>query len=222
MNTMLINPYHKNISFKNFPDLDSALDSHYDRLYDTVVDYEITPRYVYETGIKIGFRDIFYYIDRLYDNDPESIIDVGCGECIWKKWFPRIIGFDPNINEFSQQDFVDYFDEDFSQGHTRTYDCGMALNSLHFIHWDQIPQQINLAMNIVKDRFLFTFNFNMMKHESEKSFDQLVDNFNNILESLDYNITLLDYPHLRDIPLYKINQWRYVNGHVRFILSHKS
>jgi hypothetical protein len=216
---MLINPYNPEVKFKNFPDLDSKLLAHYDRLYHTVTDLEITPRYFYEIGLKIGFRDLFYYIDHLYDNQPTSVIDVGCGECIWKKWFPNIIGFDPNTNEFSDQDFIDYFDEDFSKGHTKNWDSGMALNSIHFVNWDQVPRQIELAMNIVRDQFLFTFNFRMIQNKPDLPMDDLISAFNNLLKSLPYKIILLDYPIQRGISKIQLDHWSHANGHVRFILS---
>lgn len=225
---MLINPYHPDVKLKNFPTLYDDLESYYDYLYDTVPDEEfrlITPRFVIEHGIKAGFRDIFYYIDQLYDNNPESIIDAGCGECIWKKWFPRIIGFDPTPSKWSTADFIDFFDEDFSKGHHQQYTCGMGINSLHFVHWEDLPKQIKLAMDIVKDRFLFTFNFNSMLDRPEPDLPKLIGLFDDILKSLDYNIILVDYPSLRgeygfsnDIP--EKHQWSHVNGHVRFILSH--
>ena len=219
---MLIKPYLPGNTFTNFPNLDIDLAAYYHRIYDTVTDFHITPRYFYESGLKIAFRDIFWYIDRLYDKRPQSLIDVGCGECIWKKWFPNIIGFDPNTNEFSQQDFIDYFDHDFSENNSKKYDCGMALNSLHFISWNTIPNQINLAMNIVRHSFLFTFNFNVIKDIPQQSIDELSSEFTALLQSLNYTIELLDYPHLRGIPEEKINNWSYINGHVRFILSNKS
>ena len=214
-------PYTPGTPFKNFPDLAARLATHYDQLHDTTEDFDITPRYLYESGLKIGFRDIYYYIDQLYDNQPTSVVDVGCGECIWKNWFPNIVGFDPNTNEFSNQDFVDFFDEDFSKGHAKNWDCGMALNSIHFINWNSIPNQIDLAMNIVKDQFLFTFNFNMFSNKPNLPMEQLIPLFDHMLTSSAYNIKLLDYPLLRGIPLAKINNWSYINGHVRFILQHK-
>ena len=235
---MLINPYTPGTTFKNFPDLDSKLVKHYDRLYDTTIDFEISPRYCYETGLKIGFRDMYYYIDQLYNNQPNSIVDVGCGECVWKNWFPNIVGFDPNTNEFSKQDFVDFFDKDFSKGHTKHWDCGMAINSIHFIDWDNIPNQIDLAMNIVKDQFLFTFNFNMISNKptsptsnkptlptSNKPtlpMEQLILLFDQMLSSSVYSIKLLDYPVLRGVSERQLNNWTQANGHVRFILSHKN
>lgn len=225
----MINYYTPDKTFTNFPDLDSDILQHYDRVFDTVVDFEISPRYFYESGLKIGFRDVFYYIDQLYSSQPSSVIDVGCGECIWKKWFPNIIGFDPKTNEFSQQDFVDYFDADFSAGHSGCYDSGMALNSLHFIDWDYIPTQINLAMNIVKKQFLFTFNFNRIRNKpaahtllSRTRRNSFVESeFEKILKSLDYNIVLLDYPAQRGISVRALDNWAYMNGHARFMLSHK-
>lgn len=219
---MQINPYYPGVAFSNFHNLDTDMSAHYNRVFDTVVDYEITPRYLYESGLKIGFRDVFYYIDYLYNTKPTSVIDVGCGECIWKKWFPNIIGFDPNSNEFSQQDFVDYFDEDFSNGHAQWYDSGMALNSLHFINWNYIPTQLNLAMNIVKKQFLFTFNFNAIANKPTNDRKALISEFTRILESLDYDIILLDYPYLRGTSLNSLSNWSCINGDVRFILSHRN
>ena len=218
---MLVNPYFPNIPLKNFPNLNEDILKNYDRVYDTVVDFEISPRYFYESGLKIGFRDIFYCIDQLYNNQPSSIIDVGCGECIWKRWFPNIVGFDPNTNEFSAQDFVDFFDQDFSAGHTQMYDCGMALNSLHFTDWKDIPTQIDLAMNIVKDQFVFTFNFNAIKNIPKKPLPELILLFDDVLKQSNYDIKLLDYPLLRGVSELSLSNWCHVNGHVRFILAHK-
>jgi hypothetical protein len=218
---MLINNYYPGIAFQNFPGLDDKINARYDKLYDTVLDCHISPRYVYEHGLRIGFRDIFYYIDQLYTNNPTTVIDVGSGECIWKEYFPNIIGFDPNINEFSQQDFVDYFDKDFSENHTAAYTCGMALNSIHFIPWNEIKTQIDLAMNIVTDRFLFTFNFQQVRNKPAISTTELVYEFKKIIDSLDYSIILFDSPLLRGVSEENMNNLTYINGTVRFILEHK-
>jgi hypothetical protein len=219
---MLINPYTPSCTFKNFPTLDDDLIKYYNRIYHTVVDYHITPRYFYETGLKIAFRDIFYYIDSLYDDNPQSVIDVGCGECVWKKYFPNIVGVDPNTNEFSQQDFIDYFDNEFSDGHTKQYDCGMALNSLHYISWNDISKQINLAMNIVNDKFLFTFNFNMMQNVPLVHMIEKIKIFKEILQSTKYNLIMFDSPLHRGITEENINNFAYINGTVRFILQHST
>lgn len=218
MTDLLINPYHKDVVFKNFPNLDTDLKLHYDRIYDSVVDFNISPRFFYETGLKIAFRDIFYYIDMLYDNAPQTVIDVGCGECLWKNWFPNIIGFDTDWSEFSRQDFVGIFDAKFSRENHERWDNGMGLNSLHFINWKNFEQQIHLAMNIVKHRFLFTVNFNMIKGFPFYG-ASAISEVRQLLEKTGYQIKLFDAPALRGIPFYKVNQWIHINGHVRFILS---
>jgi hypothetical protein len=216
-----IKPYYNGVGFNNFPGLSAKIEHHYDMLFDSVVPFEITSRYIYEMGLKISFRDIFYYINLLYDNSPSSVIDVGCGECIWKNWFPNIIGFDPNQNQFSQQDFIDFFDKDFSKNHTRCYDSGMALNSIHFVPWDYIPTQIDLAMNIVKDKFLFTFNLEWFGNMPSKSHRELVEDLYGILENSQYNIFMFDYPVERNVDLHATKNWAFSNGDIRFILEHK-
>jgi hypothetical protein len=98
----------------------------------------------------------------------------------------------------------------------------MALNSIHFGDWDRIPNQIDLAMNIVKDQFLFTFNFNVISNKPTLPMKQLILLFDQMLSSSVYNIKLLDYPVLRGASERQLNSWSHVNGHVRFILSHKN
>lgn len=222
MHPLLIDPYCSDSRFTNFGDLQQRLEEYYDRIYDSTIPEPITPRYFYEHGLRIAFRDVFYYIDRLYDHRPSSVIDVGCGECVWKRWFPNITGFDPMTNEFSQQDFVDYFDEDFSRGHVRHYDSGMALNSIHFVPWQQSTRQIVLAMNMVRDRFLFTFNFGSMSGVPLVAMPEQVLLFRQQLDSLtQYRIVMFDAPVLRGISARAIKDFAYVNGTVRFMLEHR-
>ena len=216
-----INPYYPGVEFRNFPELPAAMANYYDLLYDSVMPHTIMPRWVYENGMKIGFKDMFYYINMLYDNNPQSVVDVGCGECTWKRWFPNIIGFDPNVSEFSQADFVDFFDKDFSLGHPQHYDAGMAICSIHFIEWDFVTEQCKLAMNIVKDRFLFSFNFHQLRNKPAVSHAEQVELFYDMVKATGFEILLFDNPVARDESLDKIEHWFYNNGTVRFILGHK-
>jgi hypothetical protein len=226
---MLVNAYTPSCTFKNFPRLDNELTAYYNHVYHTVPDRPIlpvagtkdwsTPRYVYESVLKITFRDMFYYIDLLFDNSPKTVIDVGCGECVWKKWFPNIIGFDARPNRFSQQDFVAQFDKNFSIDHANAYDCGMALNSLHFISWNSISDQINLAMNIVNDKFLFTFNLNMITDGPVCPTIEKIKMFKEILQSTTYNLIMFDSPLHRGITEENLSGFHRINGTVRFILQ---
>lgn len=220
--SILVRPY-KNLKNTNTPNLERKIDQYYDLVFDTIVPWHITPRYMLESGLKIGMKDIFYYIDMLYEKNPATIIDVGCGECTWKRWFPRIIGFDPNTGPYYQQDFVDYFDEDFSRGHEKKFDCGLAINSLHFIPWRKIPDQIDLAMNIVRDRFLFTFNFDKFHKKPDISDHELILELKTMLEHTPYEVLMFDCPFYRGYSFQDTaNSLAFINGSVRFILAHQS
>ena len=218
--SVLINPYSADIKFKNFPNLDNDIRHHYDLLFDTIIEntgeINLTPRAYYES--KIGFRDIFYYIDFLYTSNPENTIDVGCGECIWKKWFPDIVGFDVHRKN-DNCDFIDYFDEDFRGYHIEEWTNGMALNSIHFIDWSEIVKQIDSAMDIVQKSFLFTFNFNMMSNVPDMPMENQIVEFKKILLDTGYKILLFDAPILRGLDEEKFVPFSNINGTVRFILS---
>jgi hypothetical protein len=228
---MLIDPYSIRKPFRNFKNLDSELNQYYDVIVELVPNNDIkkiTPRYQFEHGFKIGFRDIFYYIDRLYDKNPSSVIDVGCGECVWKKWFPNIIGFDPTPSVYSDYDFIDYFDQDFCQGHKENWDCGMALNSIHFVPWTSISDRIDMAMSLIKDggRFLFTFNFQMLDEHTEgsvfpknSSIMEKINFMDNAISSTGFKIIMVDYPYLQGFDEQSIKHYGYINGTVRFILE---
>lgn len=224
---MLIEPYFPGRSLKNFPDLYKDLESHFDLLFDQVLDqrwFELTPRYRVSGGLKIAFRDIFYYIDRLYDHAPRSVIDVGCGENTFTRWFPNIVGLEPDPSSWSKADIVARFDSDWSQNHANHYDCGMAINSLHFCDWQDIGSQIHLAMNIVKDRFLFTMNFDRVENCPTAESLDLAQQLRHQLATLPYDLVLFDHliksqasylSQKKDHPFY------YLNGTVRFMLQKK-
>lgn len=215
----LVRPF-ETLQHTNIPKLVEKTEQYYDLMFDTMLPWVLSPRYIFEHGIKIGMRDIFYYIDLLYENHPASVIDVGCGECVWKNWFPNITGFDPNTNPYSQQDFIDFFDGDFSRANAGKFDCGIGINSLHFIPWQQISEQLDLAMHMVRDRFLFTFNLNAFTHKPSQDHRLLLD-LKHILGQSRYKIIMFDSPCYRGYTWQEVtNNLAFLNGTVRFILSH--
>jgi hypothetical protein len=152
------------------------------------------------------------------------VIDVGCGENMFARWFPNIIGLEPDPSAWSKPDIVTRFDKDFSQNHTNQYDCGMAINSIHFCDWQEYIPQINLAMNIVKDRFLFTMNFNRMENMPQAEFRELAQQLRHQLAALPYDLILFDQL-IKDKANYLSprtdHHWFYLNGTVRFVLQKK-
>ena len=113
----------------------------------------------------------FFYIQMLREKNPQTIADIGCGINFYKNFIPEIHGVDPvahpNVDE------IDFFDEDFSQGHKENYDCAMAINSLHFIPLNDISKQLNHFSNIIKPggRGFITLNVKRMM-EQTKEFDR--------------------------------------------------
>jgi hypothetical protein len=213
-----VSPYFPGVKLKNFPTLTESISEYYDLLFDDVVpNGTITPRYHYESGLKIGFRDIFYYIDLLYDNRPNSVVDVGCGECVFKKWFPNIYGFDAISYPYGHQDTVDVFDDQYVAGHESAFECGMALGSLHYDSWNGFFNNIQRAMAIVNDRFLFTANFEQIYDKPDSSYDDLLVKLKTRLLDIGYKIILYDSPRFRG------REWTRgyfaSNGSVRFILA---
>jgi hypothetical protein len=74
-------------------------------------------------------------------------------------------------------------------------------------------------MNVVKKRFLFTFNFDVMRDVPNLTMQQQVSEFYQKLENSEYKLILFDAPILRGISQNKIKSFGYLNGTVRFILS---
>ena len=234
MSIKLIRPYYEEVQFKNFPNLDQDLIKHFDYIYHSYFPFPYSPRFLYSSGIKFTIRDIYYYIDLLYDNNPTSVIDIGCGECMWKEWFPNITGVDYHMNPWSRVDIVAEVDRPWLRDHYKNYDCGMALNSYWQEHtWQELPDVLHEMMGMVNDRFLFTGPLPRIKNRpgahlsTEENHESLVEHFTDLLNSLGYNIVLLDYPSHRGVPDWKV-PWHDTtpfmsppHGNARFILEHK-
>jgi len=90
----------------------------------------------------------FFYIEMLKEKNPRILADIGCGINFYKNFIPEIYGVDPI--EHPDVDQVDFFDEDFSLGHTNNYDCAMAINSIHFISLTDVGNQLKNFANIIK------------------------------------------------------------------------
>jgi hypothetical protein len=215
----LINPYYPGAHIKNFSELDEKLNQYYDYIndYDPVPrDWPTiaTPRAVHG-DFRSTSRDIFYYISWLYDNNPESVIDFGCGECFWKKWFPNIFGVDITKRPYSKMDLVIH-PAQFIANNQNKFNCGMALNSIHFYNLEKVTDNIRKCMTLIKSngRFLFTINVSMIQDVShfEEGWKTAITNdlYNNI-KNMPYNILLLDIPKQEHRP--------YINGDIRFILE---
>lgn len=226
----LINPYYPNVPLRNF----DALDEQLNKYYDYIADYDATPPGPHTARAKFGdfrttSRDIFYYISMLYDNNPNSVIDFGCGECFWKKWFPNIYGVDIKEWYGSKADLIVPLIElnSFLEGNKETFDCGMAINSIHFGTFSIVENNIHKCMSLIKKdgRFLFTINLRMVYQHMTGIFDNSkvdigieIDKYRydcyTMIQKTGYNIVMLDIPKLA-----QSNGINAINGDIRFILE---
>ena len=221
-----INEYNRNHEIRNFPNLEKELEEYYELFVkDEIVQNKVSPRGHYE--YKIGFKEIFYYISWLYDNNPKSVIDVGAGECFWKRWFPNITSLEPG--GYASGEHADLhmdFTKEFADSHIEEYDCGMAINSLHFGKLTEVENNIVQAMRIIKPggRFLFTLSTGMIESHYITSKPakappprNLVDRTKEMIVRLPYKLVLFDCPYDRlgyDFPIQG-----HINGTIRFILE---
>jgi hypothetical protein len=219
----LINPYRPGIEFAVFKDLDQRMQDYYDEIYDTVVNHSNrqSRRYIYELGIKIGFRDIFYAIDLVYKNNPTSVIDLGSSNCFWKRWFPSIWAVDATVGDFVKPDCIAVVDKDWCLANAKKFDAGINICGAQDpgldIHW------IHNQMLLVKDRCLFTFGRRNLR--SGPDLDPAV-NRDMMLKQLfdlkkDYDMLMLDVPELRGTPRFELDRYAHINGSIRFILAHR-
>jgi len=72
----------------------------------------------------------FYYFNFLLEKKPSKIYDIGCGSNTWKKYFPNIVGIDPNNKK---ADVKECFNKKFIKTHANSLESIIAINSLHFI-----------------------------------------------------------------------------------------
>lgn len=222
-NIELINQYYPDAVIRNFTDLDEKLKDYYDYIadYDPEPKEKLTPRST-SGDFRSTSRDIFYYISWLYDNNPKSVLDFGCGQSQWKKWFPNIFRVDVKDWAYTDIDLVVEIHKiyEFIEHRKQQFDCGMAINSIHFGNFENVIDNIHKCMSLVKPkgRFLFTINMKMIlsyskiidtAHNtpiSDVYFSKLVD----MIKSTEYKILLLDI-------VMQANPG--INGDIRFILE---
>jgi hypothetical protein len=224
----LINPYYSNAPLKNFSDLDEKLKYYYDYIgdYDAIPKGNLTPRAI-KGDFRSTSRDIYYYISWLYDNNPKLVLDFFCGHSHWKKFFPNIYSVDIAEWNYSSIDCIIHENEinNFIETHNQYFDCGMAINGIHFGTFDQVKENITKCMSMIKSngRFLFTLNMkvilsnntgpNRFHSRSRVEVDTYYFlHFYEMLKQTEYKIILFDMCATKV-------QRPEINGDIRFILE---
>ena len=91
----------------------------------------------------------FYYLNYLLELNPTMIADIGCGSNLFKRVIPIIHGIDPSRDNTAADEF-DFFDTEFSQGHTNYYPSAFSINAIHFVSITSLHDRILEFANIIK------------------------------------------------------------------------
>ena len=108
----------------------------------------------------------FYYTNLLTEKNTGTIYDIGCGSNLLKKYYPEIIGIDP---ENDKADLCDTFNYNFITKYENAIQSLISINAIHFIPITQINErlyQINLVLSD-KGRAFVTFNLARMMERTE-------------------------------------------------------
>ena len=189
---------------------------------------------VYENGRKFlnlyNILDIvpYYYIDYILENNPESILDLGCGLNVFKNFIPGIVGMDADPN--SPADIKDFFDQDYVLGHQHKYDALISINTIHFAPVDTITQRLLWASKLICSGGKGFVSFNLetwLMHTSPDTVKKLfgpVPVFDNVINFVNDQIvnTKLDFLVV-DWPVLHITEHSTIrddlNGNIRLVFE---
>ena len=105
-----------------------------------------TPRLMYIKHITSVFSVVpFYYINFLFqENNPKNVYDLGCGQNLFKKYIPNLIGIgaeDP-ADPYYSADIHDFVDDQFVARHQNYFDAVFSINALHFVALDDLRKVV--------------------------------------------------------------------------------
>lgn len=170
--------------------------------------YKLTPRQ--RQGTSSFSATIFYYIDYILRDNPDHIIDLGCGWNIFKKYIPQIHGIDW-VSDYS--DSVAFIDGKFIYEHQNYYKHAMSINAFHYKPLNSIKQIVNDFLSILKPsgKGLLTLNTARMTKinihnpiEIENYVRKELYEFKEFFEVFDVNLSVKD---------------AYLDGNIRMVLT---
>jgi len=174
----------------------------------------------------------YYYINYLLETNPKNIIDIGCGDNVFKKSFPDLItGMDPmKDNNYGKIDMIDTFDEKFVEDHENKFDGAIAINSIHFSPINTITQRLLWVNQILRpgSRAFVSFNLETWLMATKRSqieslfgtvpkFESVINYVNEQILATGLNFLVSDWPVLHITKHSGIRDD--YNGNIRLIFS---
>jgi hypothetical protein len=176
-----INPYDP-VQFKKefeFTDICRNISKDFDNLWwDQQIKFfdSLTPRYAVSTN-NVGFSMIpFYYLQPLLEKNPTSIIDLGCGANMFKKYIPNIIGIDAHYGQICYPDIESQVDAEYIKTHQNYFKSVFSINALHFRPLTELRLVYEEFISMVSPggRGFISVNLKRMTDKETKVIDELV------------------------------------------------
>jgi len=167
----------------------------------------------------------FFYLGFLLEKNPTLIADIGCGANLFKKVIPQIHGIDPGTDN-QMADEHDFFDAEFSRGHTNAYPSAFSICAIHFLSLSKLGERIMEFANIIESggRGFLAMNIErMLEHTSEDELVRLTDtptpDRDTLSEYVDDVIRALPLKFLVVDNLVKEYVNEAVNGNIRLVFE---
>ena len=187
----------------------NALD-HYSK-----ITYPSTPR---QDFARHGIFSVipFYYIDWLAQSNPREIYDLGCGWNVFKKYYPNIVGVDPDN---SHADIHCGVNSSYVREHEEYFESVFSINALHFIPLSSIRKRVENFASMIKPggRGWLAMNAMRMLERDTESFKDKDKTF--IQQYIEDQVTSLSSIQSLDIDLSILDE--YLDGNIQIIFTKK-
>ena len=91
----------------------------------------------------------FYYLNFLLEKNPTTIYDLGCGDNLFKKYIPNLIGIEPDTS-CENADIIDTIDQSFIDSHQNYFESVFSITALHFYPNIDMKKIVNDFISMVK------------------------------------------------------------------------
>jgi hypothetical protein len=197
-------------------------------LHDTVY---VTDRYIGEL-YRILDAVPYYYLYHTMVNNPEIIVDLGCGTNPFKKTWPNIIGIDSHYNPgtIANDAVVTHFDKDFAAEHQGMCDALISINAIHFDSIYTIKDRLQWVAQLVRPggRAFVSFNVETwLMHTAKEEiraifgqwpkFDDIINYIYDQVLATKFDFVVSDWPVVRIPDSGTIRNSH--NGNVRLVFN---
>jgi hypothetical protein len=170
-----INPYQSSVWKQQFKQTDvyQSIKDNYDHvifsyreltlfraaLHYTV--YELSRKFLQD--YKILDAVPYYYFQYIMENDPNVIVDLGCGLNVFKDTWSNIIGIDSKYcpEPICKHAVEQHFDDDFVAEHQELCDALISINTIHFSEIDTITHRLIGVSQLLRPNARAFVSFNL-------------------------------------------------------------